>query len=72
MYNDDNMRIENREIIFNTVEKFCKNNSNVFIYDPSIIVKLYGPTILDDDVHFSKEGHAKNFEYIYNNYIHKK
>lgn len=72
MYNDDNMRIENREIIFNTIEKFCKNNSNVFIYDPSIIVKLYGPTMLDDDVHFSKEGHIKNFKYIYNNYIHIK
>lgn len=72
MYNNDNMCIKNREIIFDTIENFCKNNSNVFIYDPSIIVKLYGPNMLSDDVHFSKEGHIKNFEYIYNNYIHIK
>ena len=66
------MCIKNREIIFNTIEHFCKNNSNVFIYDPSIIVKLYGTGMLDDDVHFSKEGHIKSFEYIYKNYIHNK
>jgi hypothetical protein len=72
MYNNDNMCIKNREIIFNTIEHFCKNNSNVFIYDPSIIVKLYGTGMLDDDVHFSKEGHIKSFEYIYKNYIHNK
>ena len=71
IYNNDNMCIKNREIIFNTIEHFCKNNSNVFIYDPSIIVKLYGPTMLTDDTHFSKIGHIKNFEYIYNNYIRK-
>jgi hypothetical protein len=72
IYNNDNMCIKNREIIFDTIEYFCKNNSNVFIYDPSIIVKLYGPTMLTDDNHFSKKGHIKNFEYIYNNYIHRK
>tara|TARA_B100000900_G_scaffold142671_1_gene120967 strand:+ start:26760 stop:27434 length:675 start_codon:yes stop_codon:yes gene_type:complete len=70
MYSNDNMFIKNREIIFDTIEYFCKNNSNVFIYEPSIIIKLYGPTMLSDDNHFSKEGYIKNFEYIYNNYIH--
>ena len=70
IYNDDNKRIQNREIIFDTIDIFCKNNINVFVYDPSIIVKLYGTTMLIDDLHFSKEGYAKNFEYIYNNYIH--
>tara|TARA_B100000925_G_C21994480_1_gene468288 strand:+ start:1083 stop:1862 length:780 start_codon:yes stop_codon:yes gene_type:complete len=71
MYNNDNMSIKNREIIFNTIENFCKNNINVFIYDPSIIVKLYGSTMLKDNNHFSEEGHIKNFEYIYKNYICK-
>ena len=71
IYNNDNMCIKNREILFDTIEYYCKNNSNVFIYDPSIIVKLYGPTMLTDDTHFSKIGHIKNFEYIYNNYIHR-
>ena len=72
MFENDSEPIENREIIFNTIEKFCKNNINVFVYDPSIIVKLYGPSMLDDNVHFSKEGHVKNFEYIYKNYIYNK
>ena len=37
-----------------------------------LIIKLYGPTMLDDNLHFSKKGHEKSFEYIYNNYIYKK
>ena len=45
---------------------------SIVVLHISIIVKLYGSTMLSDDNHFSKEGHIKNFEYIYNNYIHIK
>ena len=39
IFNDTTKTTEKREIIFNTINKFCKNNENTYIYDPSILLK---------------------------------
>jgi hypothetical protein len=70
IYNDDKKQIENRDIIFNAVNKFCKTNYNTFIYDPSILIKE-DHSLINGDNHFLWKGYMKSFEYVYNNFIKK-
>lgn len=68
IYNDVNQTIQKREIIYNTVNKFCKQNKNTFIYDPSILLQSNN-SLFDGDTHFTDNGHIENFNYIYNNFL---
>ena len=68
VYNDASKIIKNREIIYNTINKFCENNENTFMHDPSIILQLNN-SLFDGDTHFNENGYIENFNYIYNNYI---
>ena len=68
IYNDDSKIIKNREIIYNTINKFCENNENTFMHDPSIMLQL-NHSLFDGDTHFNNDGYIENFNYIYNNYI---
>lgn len=60
--------IDNREIIYEVVDKFCKNNVNVFIYDPSVLIKQ-NLSYYNGNVHFTTYGHARSFEYMYDNFF---
>ena len=67
---DNGNTIEAREIIYKTVAKFCQDNENTYIYDPSIL--LHSDTeLFDCDVHFTGNGHIESFNYIHDNYISK-
>jgi hypothetical protein len=68
IYSDENKKIYKREIIYNIVKKFCEGNENVYLYDPSIIIKN-NPSIYDGSVQFTNNGCVESFKYIYNNYI---
>ena len=68
IFDNENKKILNREIIHDTLIIFSKKYSNVYIYDPSIIIKN-NLSYLSDQDHFSELGAIKSFEYIYNNYI---
>jgi len=70
IYNDANKTIENREIIYNLINKFCEKNENTFIYDPSILIQT-NHSLFDGDTHFNYIGHIESFNYIYNNYLIK-
>ena len=70
IYNDVSKTIENREIIYNLINKFCEINKNTFIYDPSILIQK-NHSLFDGDTHFTDFGHIESFNYIYNNYLIK-
>jgi hypothetical protein len=70
IYNDTNKTIDNREVIYNVINKFCKKNINTYIYDPSILLQQ-NYSFFDGDTHFTNSGHIESFNYIYNNYITK-
>jgi hypothetical protein len=68
IYNNHTKIIFKREIIYNTIQKFCNQYNNCFIYDPSIILRENN-LLFDGDTHFTKDGHIKSFEYIYSNWL---
>lgn len=68
IYCDPNKTVEKREIIHNAIVKFCENNENTFVYDPSILIQT-NHSLFDGDTHFTHNGHTESFNYIYNNYI---
>jgi hypothetical protein len=71
IYDDANKAIEKREVIFKVVTKFCEQNENTFIYDPSILIQT-DTSLFDGDTHFSwMNGYEKSFNYIYDHYISK-
>jgi hypothetical protein len=70
IHNDANKTIENREILYNLINKFCEKNENTFIYDPSILIQT-NHSLFDGDTHFNHIGHIESFNYIYNNYLIK-
>jgi len=70
IYDNETKAITKREVIYNTLLKFCNNNNNVFLYDPSIIIKNNN-FLFDGDTHFTDNGYIENFKYIYNNYLVK-
>ena len=68
IYNDANKTIENREIIYKVIKRFCEKNENTFIYDPSTLLKT-NHSLFDGDTHFTMSGHIESFNYIYVNYL---
>ena len=66
IFNDDSKKIENREIIYNSILKCC--NKNVYVYDPSFII-TNNLDLLADENHFSDLGLQKSQEYIFKNLI---
>jgi len=68
IYNDCSKTIDKREIIYNVIHKFCENNENTFIYDPSILIQKEH-SLFDGDTHFTSDGYIESFNYIYNNYL---
>jgi len=70
IYNDANKTIENREVLYNLINKFCEENENTFIYDPSILIQT-NHSLFNGDKHFTCSGRIESFNYIYNNYLIK-
>jgi hypothetical protein len=69
--NDEALTIEKREIIYETLDTFCKENSNrCFLYDPSVIIKD-NHSIFFNETHFTDSGHHVSFNYMYDNYFSK-
>lgn len=65
IHNDPKLAIPNRELIFNTLNKFKMNKSNVIIIDPSLFLKD-NKKAFDGNLHFTKDGHAAFFNYLIN------
>jgi len=55
--------VTNREIIYETVDRFCREHDNTFLHDPSLFL-MENTDCFDGDKHFNEEGYAKHFEYI--------
>ena len=70
IYNDPSKVIEKRESIYNVVNNFCNTNENVYVYDPSIILRE-DTSLFDGDTHFNYRGNEKSFNYIYDTFINK-
>ncbi len=70
IYDDDKKTIVNREMIFNTLTKFCKNNPNCFVHDPSILL-AGNHALFDGDTHFTNIGYIENCKYLHENFIMK-
>ncbi len=68
IHGNDAKRIENREVIHNTLDKFCKENENTYLYDPSLLLQS-DRALYDGVTHFNPTGHSKSFEYMYYNYL---
>ena len=68
IYNNIKKIINNREIIYNTLVKFCNENNNCFIYDPSIILEK-NKSLFDGDTHFNHKGLIESFNFLYNNFL---
>jgi len=68
IYNKHNKMIFKREVIYNTIQKFCNQNNNCFLYDPSFILRENN-LLFDGDVHFTKNGNIKSFEYLCSNFL---
>jgi len=68
IYDDETRAIVKREVIYNSLNKFCKENDNCFLYDPSIILKE-NHSLFDGDSHFNNSGFIKSFKFLYNNFL---
>lgn len=68
IYNNESNAVNNRESIYNAVEKFCKEFNNTYLYDPSIILQKNN-TLFDGDTHFTERGEEESFNFLYNNFI---
>ena len=66
--NDNNPSIDSREMIYKTVETFCKNREKTYLYDPSLLLKENNK-LYDGNVHFHNSGHKASFNYIYEHFI---
>ena len=70
IHNNPKLAIKNREIIYQTVKKFCDQNENTFIHDPSVIfIENPNNSFLIDKNHFNPDGFITNFNFIYDNFI---
>ena len=54
----------NRETIYTIVDKFCKENVNTYLHDPSMLIKE-NTALYDNDTHFTLEGFDINLREIY-------
>jgi hypothetical protein len=70
IHNDESKAVEKREIIYNTVVKFCDNRPNTYIYDPSELLQS-DHTLFDGDVHFVGNGSMRSFEHLCLHYFIK-
>ena len=68
LYNDSTKMIEKREIIYNTLLKFCNDNNNCFLYDPSIVLQKDN-LLFDNDNHFYANGYDASFKYLCDNFL---
>ncbi len=68
IYGDPAKKIDQRELIYETVSAFCKKNENTFVHDPSVLIKT-NLSYFDGDTHFTEKGSLANFHYIYENYL---
>lgn len=64
IYNDENKAILAREMIYNTITKFCNKHSNTIIYDPSFLLNK-NSTLFDGDTHYTESGYNASFKYLY-------
>ena len=68
IHNDPSKVIKNREIIYNVINKFCKENKNTSIFDINNIIK-------EDISLYDGFGHVTNyrliFDYLYINFLNK-
>lgn len=71
IYNNTLKTIEKREIIYNSVKKFCSIHNNVYLYDPSLLLQK-DTSLFDGENHFNDRGLEMSFNYIYDNFIEKK
>jgi hypothetical protein len=70
IYNDSSKRIEKRDVIYDVINTFCTTNDNVYVYDPSIVLRADN-SIFDGDTHFNHKGYETSFNYLYENYMKK-
>ena len=68
IYNDDTKIIDKREILYNVINKFCNMNVNIYLYDPSVLLRMDN-SLLHDDTHFNHLGYELSFKYLYENFI---
>jgi hypothetical protein len=68
IYNDAAKTIEKREIIYDVISRFCNNNTNTYVYDPSIVIEG-DHTLFDGDTHFTSDGYLASFNYMYEKYL---
>jgi hypothetical protein len=68
IYNDETKKIEKRELIYKTITKFCNENINCFLYDPSILLQEK-KWLFDGDSHFNGNGLNESFNFLYNNFL---
>jgi hypothetical protein len=68
IFNEVSKAIEKREVIYNVVNTFCRANKNVYLYDPSLLLRT-DPSLFDGDTHFNERGSEMSFHYLYENFI---
>jgi hypothetical protein len=68
IYNDEKKTIGKRELIYNTLKKFCDENDGCFLYDPSILLKQNN-ALFDGDTHFNSIGLNESFNFLYDKFL---
>lgn len=63
IHQDPSQQIPMRETIFRTVEKFCREQENTFIYDPSMWLKS-NPSHYGNATHLNPVGHQASFDFM--------
>jgi hypothetical protein len=71
IYNNPSLSIANRELIYETLLEISKNNKNIELYDPSIIISQNTDYIVDPE-QYSEIGYKKSFDCLYNNFLRPK
>jgi len=68
IYDDPTKQIDNREVIYTTLLKFCKIHKNCQLYDPSLLLNA-NKSLFDGDIHFTYDGYDATFQKICNEYL---
>ena len=71
VYNDPSKTIDNREILYNVVTRYCNAHANAYIYDPSVLLAT-DRSLFDGATHFKPRGHEQSFMYMYEHFLQSK
>lgn len=72
IFQHEDKAIPARESIYCVVKKFCEENYDTYMNDPSPMIQKNFTGLCRDDAHFIEMGYVENFNCLYNDFLNQK